>query len=83
MGILIDSDFCNACRICELACSYHHRGSFAPDGSSVKVFSDFKEGRIQLSIDATCDLCPQESQPLCVRYCVTGALKKEGANERV
>jgi Fe-S-cluster-containing hydrogenase component 2 len=34
-----------------------------------------------LSIDDTCDLCPQEPQPLCVQYCLTGALKKEGPNE--
>jgi Fe-S-cluster-containing dehydrogenase component len=82
MGLLIDSEVCNACRMCELACSFHHEGVFSPHDSSVKVTSDFKEGKIRLSIDATCDLCPQEPQPLCLQYCLTGALKKEGANER-
>ncbi|MBI5967623.1 MAG: hypothetical protein HY882_07190 [Deltaproteobacteria bacterium] len=80
MGLLIDSDVCNGCRICELACSFHHRGVFAPDHSSVKVFSDYREGKIQLIVDGTCDLCPKDPQPMCVQYCVIGALKK-GAKE--
>jgi Fe-S-cluster-containing hydrogenase component 2 len=78
----MDSEVCNACRMCELACSFHHQRVFAPHESSVKVSADFKEGKIQLSIDGTCDLCPGEPQPLCVQYCLTGALKKEEAYER-
>ena len=82
MGLLMDSEVCNACRMCELACSFHHRGVFAPHDSSVKVSVDFKEGKIQLSTDDTCDLCPREPQPCCVQYCLTGALKKEEPYER-
>jgi Fe-S-cluster-containing dehydrogenase component len=63
MGLLMDSEVCNACRMCELACSFHHQGVFAPYESSVKVSVDFKEGEIQLSVDDTCDLCPGEFQP--------------------
>ena len=82
MKLVLNSEACNACRMCELACSFHHQRVFAPHGASVKVSSDFKEGKIQLTIDSTCDLCPKEPQPLCVQYCMTGALKKEGSNER-
>jgi len=82
MGLLMDSKLCNACRMCELVCSFHHQRVFSPHGSSVKVSADFREGKIRLSIDDTCDLCSRELQPLCVQYCLPGALKKEEAYGR-
>ncbi len=81
MGLVLNSEACNGCRICELACSFHHQRVFAPEYSSLKVSSDYRKGEIQLSIDATCDLCPKEPQPMCVHYCITGALKKGRENE--
>lgn len=33
---------------------------------------------VELSIDSSCDSCRGEGQPLCVRYCVFGALKEAG-----
>lgn len=80
MGIIADLKLCNGCRICELICSFHHRKVFAPEYSSLKVFSDYREGEIRLSIDATCDLCRKELEPMCVHYCFTGALKKGREN---
>lgn len=76
MKILTDAEACYACRMCELACSFHHEGVFCPESSSIKVFRDNQNGKIGLSIDSTCDLCQEEPQPLCVRYCVYGALKE-------
>jgi carbon-monoxide dehydrogenase iron sulfur subunit len=81
MGIVADPQLCDGCRICQLACSFHHQRFFAPEYSSLKVSSDYREGKIQLSIDATCDLCPEEPEPMCVHYCFTGALKKGRENE--
>jgi len=76
MELVLNSEACNGCRICELACSFHHQRVFAPEYSSLKVSSDYREGKIHLSLEATCDFCLQESQPMCVQYCVTGALQK-------
>ena len=76
MGLLITAAVCNGCRTCELACSFHHRGTFAPENSSIKAALDCQEGKVQLIVDSTCDLCPNELKPLCGRYCSTGALRK-------
>jgi len=76
LRILTDVEVCVGCRICELACSFHHNGAFSPDASSIKVSRDNQNGEIGLSIDSTCDLCQGEPQPLCVEYCVYGALKE-------
>ena len=76
MKISIDAEACVGCRVCELACSFHHNGAFSPDASSIKVTRDNQNGEIELSIDATCDLCVGEVGPQCVEYCVFGALKE-------
>ncbi len=74
--ILTNEKVCSACRMCEMACSFHHKGVFSPESSSIKVFRDNIEGEIGLAIDSTCDLCPGEERPLCVKYCVYGALRR-------
>ncbi|NWF56374.1 MAG: hypothetical protein HXY45_16435 [Syntrophaceae bacterium] len=76
MSLLINDQRCNGCRTCELACSFHHGGSFSPERSSIKVTSDSREGKVQLKVDATCDLCAAEPEPLCILHCFTGALEK-------
>jgi len=80
MSLLINAQACNGCRTCELACSFHHRGVFIPESSSIKVVSDCLEGKIQLMVDSTCDLCRAEPEPLCALHCFTGALKKGKEN---
>lgn len=76
MSIVIKSEACYGCRMCELICSFHHTGAFAPEASSIKIFNRFRTGEISQSIDSTCDSCQGETQPLCVKYCVYGALKE-------
>lgn len=76
MRILTNVKACYACRMCELACSFHHEGVFRPESSSIKVFRDNQNGEIRVSIDSTCDFCKGEARPLCVKYCVYGALKE-------
>ena len=58
-----------------MACSFHHssRTSFQPSISSTKILRDNDTGHITIELDETCDLCPGEETPLCVRYCVYGA----------
>ena len=77
MKILFINDACYGCRLCELACSFHHRQAFSPDGSSIEIFRDNEQGKATLTIDTTCDMCDGEKEPLCVTYCLYGALKVE------
>ena len=76
MKITLDTEACYGCRTCELACSFHHKGVFSPELSSIRVSNNCLTGEIQSSIDSTCDFCKGEAQPLCVEYCLYGALKE-------
>ena len=74
MKVIRDVKACYGCRTCELICSFHHWGVFSPELSSIKVSRNYRTGQIELSIDSTCDSCGGK-QPLCVKYCLYGALK--------
>ena len=74
--VLRNAEACYGCRTCELACSFHHKRVFSPELSSVKVTRNHRNGEIGWSIDSTCDSCAGESHPLCVAYCIYGALKE-------
>ena len=76
MEIKYNPKACYGCRSCELACSFHHKKLFSPELSSVKVLTSMRTGEITRAIDSTCDLCEGEEQPLCVKYCLYGALKE-------
>ena len=76
MRILTDAVACVGCRVCELACSFHHKGFFSPEVSSIKISRDNQNGEIGLFIDSTCDLCKEEARPLCIEYCVYLALEE-------
>ena len=65
---------CAACRICQLACSMSHEGVFSPALARVHVARNNRTGEIRLSISETCDGCPGEKEPGCVRSCFFGAL---------
>ena len=52
MGMIrIDTTICAACRICELGCSFHHLGAFAPRRSSILSVSPSSIG---IDAPATC-----------------------------
>ena len=72
--ILRKAEDCTGCRICELACSFHRKGVFSPELSSMKISRNNLTGKISWTIDSTCDLCRGEPQPLCVEYCIYEAL---------
>jgi anaerobic carbon-monoxide dehydrogenase iron sulfur subunit len=69
---------CYGCRTCELACSFHHEGVFAPERASIKVTKCNRTGVISWQLAASCDGCANEDQPLCVKYCAYGALRTGG-----
>lgn len=75
MIIIRNTDACYGCRACQLICGYHQTGKFDPEKSSIKVNRDYKSSVIRWAIDSTCDGCKNEDEPLCVRYCVYGAIK--------
>lgn len=76
LNIVTNNKACTGCRMCELVCSFHHKGVFSPDLSSIRVLNNHRTGVIELSIDSTCDSCRGEQEPLCVSYCCFGALKE-------
>jgi len=76
MKILINDEACYGCRTCELICSFHHDRVFSPELSSIKVLRNNLTGEIDWSIDSTCDSCEGEAHPLCVEYCIYGALRR-------
>ena len=74
--IVWNDKVCYGCRTCEIACSFHHKGVFSPELSSIRVSNNYQTSEIQLSVDSTCDLCEVEDQPLCVTYCLYKALRE-------
>jgi Fe-S-cluster-containing dehydrogenase component len=75
--IACDVKLCYACGTCQLACSFHHTGTFWPDQSSIEVSRNPQTGAIKWHIAPSCDGCPSEGKPLCVQYCVYGALRTQ------
>ena len=73
--ILLNPERCKGCRICEVACGFHHTGhkAFDPSRSSTHISRDNDTAVITMTIDSTCDNCSGEEKPLCVKYCAYGA----------
>jgi len=72
---------CYACKTCELACSYHHTGAFQPAKSSISVERDHIEGEWTWILNNTCDMCENETEPLCVKFCFYDAITIEGGDQ--
>ena len=74
--LVVDLGRCLGCRSCEMACSFHHVGAFAPSISSLSIL-DKEDGagfRVLLLEEAdglgrACDSCDGLQVPLCVEYC--------------
>jgi len=75
--IIIEPEKCTVCRSCEIACSYHFKKEFNPKISQIKIIFDPKSADLRISQENGCDLCKNEKVPLCVKYCVRGALRAE------
>lgn len=66
---------CTACRACELACHYHHSGTFGTREASLRVELDADRGDVRIAFSSSCDGCAGEGVPFCVRFCTPGALR--------
>ncbi len=74
--MIFDMPTCGACRTCEMACSYHHRGIFNPSMSSIKI-KDKEMGKgfsveivgIGDETRIACDGCDGRDGPLCLVFC--------------
>jgi Fe-S-cluster-containing dehydrogenase component len=73
--ISIDLAKCCACRSCELACSFHRHKCFDPSRSSIKVYREDGKGTVEISLISSCDGCPGDEPPWCVRFCSSGCLQ--------
>jgi len=84
MRIIRNSELCSGCQTCQLACSFHHTKTFWPERSSIAVSRNPQDGTIKWRIKPTCDKCVGEDEPLCVKYCMYGALQvlNENAKEQ-
>lgn len=72
--IRIEPSKCVGCKSCELACSFKHRGMFAPSRSRIvnEVFLD--EAKF---ITVTCMQC---DEPWCLKACPKGAIAKDAVS---
>ena len=74
--MLFDMPTCGGCRTCEIACSYHHAGEFAPSISSIKILNKVDGvGYHVLFLEEdgesgkACDGCAGLEVPYCVEVC--------------
>ena len=73
-GLVVNTDLCTACRACELACHYHHRGTFGVSSTSIRIDFDGDRGALRIQFDSSCDGCANEPAPQCAHACTPGAL---------
>ena len=83
--IIFETETCVGCRSCELACSYHHKKTFNPNTSSIRVIDRPKTLVFALSLCSknengriSCDNCEGLDECYCVKYC--SPLMKEELN---
>lgn len=79
--IKIFEERCTGCRACELACSFHHSHAFSRKMSALEVIRSESDWHISITRyvkdehgHIACDYCSGEDQPLCVKYCASGAI---------
>ncbi|MCD6545473.1 MAG: 4Fe-4S dicluster domain-containing protein [Thermotogae bacterium] len=68
LKIVIDSNICTGCRVCELICAFVHTGSFSVENSRIHVEKDEFNGK-----DIPF-LCLQCNEKYCISSCPTNAL---------
>jgi anaerobic carbon-monoxide dehydrogenase iron sulfur subunit len=62
---------CTGCHLCEMACSFHHHGTFSLENANIKVGSDEDRG---FHVPTKCMQC---EIAYCIKSCVAGALHKD------
>ncbi|GLI39902.1 4Fe-4S dicluster domain-containing protein [Geobacter hydrogenophilus] len=71
--IRIEPSKCIGCKSCELACSFKHRGEFAPSKARIVNAVFVEEAQF---ITVTCMQC---DEPWCLKACPKGAIAKDAA----
>ena len=74
--MVFDMPSCGGCSTCELACSVHHTGEFAPAASSLRIIAKEDGHGYQVLLvnksyeqKIACDGCEDLEIPLCMEYC--------------
>ena len=76
--LIVDTDRCTGCRLCQLACSQVKYGEFNPRKSYIQVMKN-KDFDINIvGIATSCDYCGE-----CVRWCLPNALKFMDLNKAI
>ena len=73
---------CYACKTCEMICSFHHTGEFNPSKSSITVERDHLNGEWKWTLHDSCDLCENEPELLCIKFCKYNAIQLELEGEK-
>lgn len=69
--VSVNPERCTACRICEIACSFHHHGEINPAKSRIRVNLFHEDFFFYPSVCNQCD------DAWCVNICPNYALKKD------
>ena len=76
--LIVDTDKCTGCKVCELACSMAKLGEFNPRKSYIRVLRN-KEMDINMVVLGTkCDFCGE-----CIGWCLPGAIKFVDLDEAI
>ncbi len=76
-AVLVDMERCVGCRACEVACQEEH--GFSGTGAMVVVRIGPEEVADKLRLNFVPITCRHCTDPICVRGCPTGALRKTDA----
>ena len=68
--LIVDSDRCTGCRVCELACSMARTGEYNPSNSCIKVLRNAELNVNIPVINVRCDFCGK-----CVEWCFQEAIR--------
>ena len=79
----LSTAYCTGCGTCELACSFHHSGTFCPSISSIEIIDQPASLGFEVAVylkpekgRRACDGCRGLDGPLCVQYCPAIARKE-------
>ena len=72
MKIVLDTEKCSGCRICELVCSAYHEGVFSPQKTHIKIIDHYTLTGREKGIKS-CNLCAG-----CVDVCPVNAITING-----
>jgi len=76
--LIVDTDRCTGCRICELVCSVVKQGEFKPSASYIRVMRNKEMDVNVVALSTKCDYCGE-----CVEWCMPEAIKFVSRQEAI